>query len=57
LQLDVTQLKVKNEFNLSWTLPAIYITQLLGLAFGFSAEELGISKLAQGVLRKKGIIQ
>ncbi|PVU77546.1 disulfide reductase [Acidianus hospitalis] len=57
LQLDVTQLKVKNEFNLSWTLPAIYITQLLGLAFGFSAEELGISKLAQEVLRKKGIIQ
>lgn len=56
LQLDVTHLKIKAEFNLNWTLPAIYITQLLGLAFGFSAEELGISKLAQQVLRARGLI-
>ncbi|EWG07851.1 MAG: succinate dehydrogenase subunit C [Candidatus Aramenus sulfurataquae] len=54
LQLDVIQLKVKNEFNVNWTLPAIYVTQLLGLAFGFSPEELGISKLAQKVLKEKG---
>ncbi|EZQ11147.1 MULTISPECIES: CoB--CoM heterodisulfide reductase iron-sulfur subunit B family protein [Acidianus] len=56
LQLDVTQLKVKAEFNLQWTMPAIYVTQLLGLAFGLSAEELGISKIAQRVLKEKGII-
>lgn len=56
LQLDVTQLKVKAEFNLPWTMPAIYITQLLGLSFGFSAEELGISKIAQQILKEKGVI-
>ncbi|MEM3226307.1 MAG: disulfide reductase, partial [Saccharolobus sp.] len=37
-------------------MPAIYITQLLGLAFGFDAEELGIGKLAMEVLRSKGVI-
>lgn len=56
LQLDSLQLKIKAEFNISWTLPAIYITQLLGLAFGFSADELGISNLAKQVLAQKGVI-
>ncbi|MEM3269341.1 MAG: CoB--CoM heterodisulfide reductase iron-sulfur subunit B family protein [Saccharolobus sp.] len=56
LQLDSLQLKVKSEFNVEWTMPAIYITQLLGLAFGFDAEELGIGKLAMEVLRSKGVI-
>lgn len=54
LQLDSLQFKIKAEFNTNWTLPAIYITQLLGLAFGFKAEELGIGKLALEVLKSKG---
>lgn len=56
LQLDSLQLKVKAEFNVSWTMPAIYVTQLLGLSFGFSPEELGIGKIAIDVLRNKGVI-
>ncbi|MDT7898901.1 MAG: CoB--CoM heterodisulfide reductase iron-sulfur subunit B family protein [Sulfolobales archaeon] len=56
LQLDTLQLKVVERFKLPQPLPAIYITQLLGLAFGFTPEELGIPKLALEVLRKKGVV-
>lgn len=56
LQLDSLQFKIKAEFNTTWTLPAIYITQLLGLAFGFSPDELGIGNLAKQVLINKGVI-
>ncbi len=56
LQLDTLQLKVMDKFGLPRPMPAIYITQLLGLAFGFSPEELGIPKLALEVLRKKGVV-
>jgi len=56
LQTDAMQYKIKVEFNVPWMLPALYITQLLALSFGFSAEELGLSKLAQEVLRVKGVI-
>lgn len=56
LQLDSLQIKIQSEFNVKWTMPAIYVTQLLGLAFGFSPEELGIGKLAMEVLRVKGVI-
>ncbi|AHC51315.1 disulfide reductase [Sulfolobus acidocaldarius SUSAZ] len=56
LQLDNLQLRIKAEFNVNWVVPAIYVTQLLGLAFGFSPEELGISKLAQEVLASRGIV-
>lgn len=54
LQLDITQEKVKYEYNLQWRMPAVYITQLLGLSFGFSVKELGIPKYAAAVLREKG---
>ncbi|BCU67062.1 disulfide reductase [Sulfolobales archaeon HS-7] len=56
LQMDITQEKVKAEFNLTWRLPAIYITQLLGLAFGYSADELEIPKYAREVLTEKGYL-
>ncbi len=39
--LDVRQLDIEEKFSL----PVFYFTQLLGLAFGLSGEELGISKL------------
>lgn len=56
LQLDTLQDKVKSEFKVSWTLPAIYVTQLLGLSFGLSPEELGIGNYAKEILKQKGVI-
>ncbi|MFP3197807.1 MAG: CoB--CoM heterodisulfide reductase iron-sulfur subunit B family protein [Sulfolobaceae archaeon] len=56
LQLDSLQTRIMSEFNVNWTMPAIYITQLLGLAFGFSPEELGIGKYATEILKSKGVI-
>jgi succinate dehydrogenase / fumarate reductase cytochrome b subunit len=55
LQVDITQYKIKSEFNVPWVMPAIYITQLIGLAFGFSINELRIGKFAAEVLKMKGI--
>ncbi len=54
LQLDVTQLKIKDQFKQDWTMPIVYITQLIGLAFGHSPEELGIGKLTAKYLRERG---
>ncbi|BBD72795.1 disulfide reductase [Sulfodiicoccus acidiphilus] len=56
LQLDVTQVKVRDMFSLDWTMPAIYATQLLALAFGFSPEEVQLGRNAAEVLRQKGLI-
>ena len=56
LQLDTLQMKVMDKFGLPRPMPAIYITQLLGLAFGFSPEELAIPKLALEVLKTKGVV-
>jgi succinate dehydrogenase / fumarate reductase cytochrome b subunit len=56
LQLDVTQVRVRDMFGLNWTMPAVYATQLLAIAFGFSPEEVQLGKNAIEVLRQKGII-
>ena len=55
LQLDVTQLKIKNHFKQDWTLPAIYISQLIGLSFGYTPDELGLGTLAKKYLAERGI--
>lgn len=55
LQLDVTQFKVMDEFKTGWTMPTMYITQLLAISFGISPKELGLSKIAMKALEERGI--
>ncbi|QKR00489.1 disulfide reductase [Metallosphaera tengchongensis] len=55
LQLDVTQFKVMEEFKTGWTMPTIYVTQLLAISFGVSPKELGLSKIAMRALEERGI--
>jgi heterodisulfide reductase subunit B len=43
--LDLRQSDIKKETGRDHNLPIIYITQLLGLCLGISADELGLEKL------------
>ncbi|WP_201779409.1 CoB--CoM heterodisulfide reductase iron-sulfur subunit B family protein [Acidiplasma cupricumulans] len=54
LQLDATQLKIMDRFNQKWTMPTLYITQLIGLSFGYTPEQLGLGKIATNYLRSRG---
>jgi heterodisulfide reductase subunit B len=42
--LDTRQAEVEQEYNTKYGLPIFYFTQLMGLAFGIPAEQLGIHK-------------
>jgi heterodisulfide reductase subunit B len=44
MNLDAFQGDVNKYFKTSFHLPVLYFTQLIGLALGHSAEELGIGK-------------
>ncbi|EQB74134.1 MAG: hypothetical protein AMDU4_FER2C00028G0041 [Ferroplasma sp. Type II] len=55
LQLDVTQTKIQKQFKQDWNLPALYITQLIGLSFGYSPKELGLAKMSTEYLKARGI--
>ncbi|MHC4931690.1 MAG: CoB--CoM heterodisulfide reductase iron-sulfur subunit B family protein [Planctomycetota bacterium] len=44
LNMDGYQGRVNNHFNTDYNLPVIFFTQLVGLAFGFTAEEVGLGK-------------
>jgi heterodisulfide reductase subunit B len=46
MNLDVYQPKVNNLFGTKFDIPVIYFTQLIGLAMGINAKELGLSRLA-----------
>jgi len=45
LNLDMRQKDVEAKFGESYNLPVFYFTQLMGLAFGLSAKELGLGSL------------
>lgn len=42
LQLDLNQLAIEEEFSETYNIPVLYYTQLLGLAMGFTPNELGL---------------
>ncbi|HUS93827.1 MAG TPA: CoB--CoM heterodisulfide reductase iron-sulfur subunit B family protein [Patescibacteria group bacterium] len=44
LNLDAYQENVNKHFKTNFNIPILYFTQLMGLAFGHDAEELGIGK-------------
>ncbi|MBN1886980.1 MAG: CoB--CoM heterodisulfide reductase iron-sulfur subunit B family protein [Thermoflexales bacterium] len=55
LNLDGYQAQVNAQFNTSYSLPVLYFTQMMGLAFGFTPKELGFGQelvSAQRVLDK-----
>lgn len=44
LNLDAFQDSVNRHFNTKYHIPTLYFTQMMGLAFGHSAQELGIGR-------------
>ena len=44
VNLDARQKQIEEEFKEEFQLPIIYFTQLMGLAFGLTSEELGLDK-------------
>jgi heterodisulfide reductase subunit B len=44
MNLEAYQDEINNTYNTHYAMPILFFTQLLGLAFGFSEEELGIDK-------------
>lgn len=57
--LDGRQLTIEAELGIKYDLPIIYFTQLMGLAFGYKASQLGLKKLLISpfpLLRNKGLV-
>jgi heterodisulfide reductase subunit B len=55
MNIETYQGDVNKMFGTNFRIPALYFTQLMGLAFGFSRKELGINEeliQSQGVLEK-----
>jgi heterodisulfide reductase subunit B len=53
LTLEIMQPLIETTFNVEIDFPILYFTQLMGLAFGFSAKKMGLNKhmvSAEGVL-------
>jgi len=45
INLDLRQLDIEKQTGRSYRMPVVYITQLIGLCLGLSADELGLDKL------------
>ncbi len=59
INLDLRQSDVERQLKQQLRLPVLYFTQLLGLALGVPANELGLDRLIvdpQPVLREKGLV-
>jgi heterodisulfide reductase subunit B len=52
LQFDLGQVEIEKKFGKKYTIPVIYITQLIGLSMGKSLDEVGIPTHLQYILRK-----
>ncbi|MBN1164332.1 MAG: CoB--CoM heterodisulfide reductase iron-sulfur subunit B family protein [Candidatus Krumholzibacteriota bacterium] len=58
MNLDVYQFKVNNMFKTKFNLPVMYFTQLIGLALGMPARDLGLNRLAVKISgQNKSIIE
>lgn len=56
--LELRQPDIEQKYNVSYALPIIYITELIGLALGIKPERLGVDKhivSTKSLLRKLGI--
>ena len=50
MNLEAYQDEINKKFKINYNIPVLFFTQVLGLALGFSAEELGIEKnLTEGI--------
>jgi len=57
--LDTRQQTIEAELGVKYNLPIIYFTQLMGLAFGYKASQLGLKRLLVSpfpLLKSKGLI-
>jgi len=54
LQLDVGQTEIKKKFDMEYGIPVLHYSQLLGLAMGYSPEELGID---QNIVQNEGFMK
>jgi heterodisulfide reductase subunit B len=57
--LDIRQKEIEGVYSVSYGLPVFYITQLVGLAAGLSAEKLGLGALIVNptpLLKEKGLL-
>jgi heterodisulfide reductase subunit B len=43
--LDTRQEAIEKERGIKYNLPIVYYTQLMGLAFGYSARQMGFNRL------------
>ena len=59
LNLDSRQEEIASKMGISYNMPVFYITQLMGLAFGFGEKEIALKKLLvdpRPLLRRKGLV-
>lgn len=57
--LDIRQKEIETVYNVNYNLPVFYITQLVGLAAGLSADKLGLGSLIVNpmpLLKEKGLL-
>ena len=57
--LDIRQKEIESVYNTSYGLPVFYLTQLVGLSVGLSAEKLGLGAMIVNplpLLKEKGLL-